>query len=347
MPHTPIDDGGRVHGYSDDQWNTLVSRAVGLLEDHARRNEVTSYSELNAALADSAGTKPFDFNKGNHERNSMGALLVAANDLTYNRINGMLSALVKYLNENDPGPGFYRLAKNRGYMAQDEDNLSFWASQLNVVFAHYRRPRKPCRPTEVDSPIAALVQARGSYPNHEDGYFYDEVLLEVQAVAERSGSIGKGDIGSLLLWKRLNLSTPWTRALNDMSDRDVRTITGLALALARDNGYSIPGSAKAAREALISLPGCRSGQAVASTILTACAPQRMSVYDDRAVAALEQLQCPPPGGYYSRYMSAVCSLADEVNKAHALNWCPRDVDKALFMIGGRLTAENPASDSDD
>jgi len=44
---------------------------------------------------------------------------------------------------------------------------------------------------------------------------YDGVLLEVQTWAELDGSIGKADIGALLLWERLNLNTAWTRELNE------------------------------------------------------------------------------------------------------------------------------------
>ncbi len=150
------------------------------------------------------------------------------------------------------------------------------------------------------SDIVALVDAHSRYPNHEQGSFYDEVLLEVHAAADYSGSIGKRDIGALMLWKRLNLSTRWTRALNELSDHHVRTITASALELARETTYSIPDAAGLARQALLDFPGCgASSQAVPSTILTACAPERMSVYDTRVVTALKQLRFSRPiGGFW-------------------------------------------------
>ncbi|MGX4711173.1 hypothetical protein [Rhodococcus ruber] len=129
--------------------------------------------------------------------------------------------------------------------------------------------------------VATLVEAYAQYPSLEGGSFYDEVLLEVQARAERDGSIGKADIGALLLWKRLNLSTVWTRDLNEWPDRKVRAVTAEAFELAGDIDRSIPEAAGAARSALLELPGCQHGAAVASTLLTAGAPDHMAVYDCR------------------------------------------------------------------
>ncbi|MGW4019124.1 hypothetical protein ACXN1G_13635 [Rhodococcus ruber] len=181
--------------------------------------------------------------------------------------------------------------------------------------------------------VTTLVAAHARYPSVEGGSFYDEVLLEVQARAERDGSIGKADIGALLLWKRLNLSTVWTRDLNEWPDRKVRAVTAEAFELARDTDRSIPEAAGAARSALLELPGCQRGAAVASTLLTAGAPDRMAVYDRRAVTALEGLGFPGPDGYYSRYMTAVCALVETANAVTGGRWRPRDVDKALFMVG--------------
>ncbi|MEU5844306.1 hypothetical protein [Rhodococcus sp. NPDC047139] len=73
--------------------------------------------------------------------------------------------------------------------------------------------------------VTTLVAVHAQYPSVEGGCFYDEVLLEVPAGAERDGSIGKGDVGALLLWKRLNLSTVWSRDLNEWPDRKVRAVT--------------------------------------------------------------------------------------------------------------------------
>ena len=179
--------------------------------------------------------------------------------------------------------------------------------------------------------VEKLLAAYNSYPNHADGSPYDEALLDVQAVVEGSGSIGKVEIGALMLWKRLNLNSRWTRELNNMTDREIREITQRAIQLARDPLVHIPEGARQARHALVGLPGCRHGHAVASTILTAGAPRRMAVYDVRAVGALKDLRCPDPEGSYGKYMETVVALMGEINQTGA-NWCPRDVDKALYML---------------
>src|ERR1700757_4153381 len=134
-----------------------------------------------------------------------------------------------------------------------------------------------------------------------------------------------------MLWKRLNLSTGWTRKLNNMPDRDVREITGAAFEIARDPTVIAPDAAEAARIVLLGLPGCRNGQAIASTILTAGAPNRMAVYDERALHGLDRLGCPDPHGKYSSYMTIVHSLLDAVHREHDTAWRARDVDKALYM----------------
>ncbi len=159
------------------------------------------------------------------------------------------------------------------------------------------------------------------------------MLLEVRARAERDGSIGKADIGALLLWKRLNLRTVWTCDLNEWPDRKVRAVTAEAFELARNTDRSVPEAAGAARSALLKLPGCQRGAAVASTLLTAGAPDRMAVYDRRAVTAVQILGFADPQGYYSRFMTTVCALAEAVNGATGRQWLARDVDMALFMIG--------------
>lgn len=178
--------------------------------------------------------------------------------------------------------------------------------------------------------VDSLVAAHAQYSTAA-GLHYDEVLAEVQERAWRSGSLGKVDIGALMLWKRLNLSTRWAGRLNEWADIEVCGVTGRALEAARDTSRPVPEAARQARIALLSLPGCQRGAAVASTLLTAGAPERMAIYDSRAVAALVRLGYDDPRGRYSRYMMAVCDVQDRVNAARSVGWLPRDVDKALFM----------------
>jgi hypothetical protein len=190
-------------------------------------------------------------------------------------------------------------------------------------------------PVDPTGRVAALIAAHAKYPSPKSGSFYDEVLVEVQERAVESGSLGKTDIGALMFWKRLNLSTGWTRELNTWDDSKVRDVTGAALELARNTSQVIPEAAGVARVALLELPGCRQGAAVASTLLTAGAPDRMAVYDRRAVDPLRALGYPHPNGRYSRFMANVFELVELVNVTTGVEWRPRDVDKALFMMGMR------------
>jgi hypothetical protein len=54
---------------------------------------------------------------------------------------------------------------------------------------------------------------------------YDEMLVEVATRIATTGSIGKSDIGALLLWKRLRADTPWARQLMSLAEAEMRTIT--------------------------------------------------------------------------------------------------------------------------
>lgn len=63
---------------------------------------------------------------------------------------------------------------------------------------------------------------------------YDEVLWEVAQRAEESGSLGKLDIGALIVWKRLSARTHWASALMGLPDAQVRTATGQAMEAVRD-----------------------------------------------------------------------------------------------------------------
>jgi hypothetical protein len=177
-----------------------------------------------------------------------------------------------------------------------------------------------------------LIEARSRYGVYP---FYDEVLTQVQNAAQQRGSIGKCDIGALMLWKRLNLSSKWADELNKKPDDWVRGVTSAAIEHARNKSLEIPAAASAAREALLALPGCQSkgNHAVASAILTAGAPHRMAVYDRRACEALELLHCPAPRDDFGRYMDTVCTLMSEVNDSRNLDWYPRAIDQALYILG--------------
>ncbi|MGV9969146.1 hypothetical protein ACWDU3_35170 [Streptomyces olivaceus] len=72
-----------------------------------------------------------------------------------------------------------------------------------------------------------LITAREMY-TRSAGIHYDEVLDQVAQRARSEGSIGKTDIGALLLFKRLRGDTSWARALMTTADTAVRQATAAA-----------------------------------------------------------------------------------------------------------------------
>jgi hypothetical protein len=56
---------------------------------------------------------------------------------TYGQVGAMLSAGVKFMRDNDPGAGFYKLAKSKGWLAHGGDRLKFWSGQLAKLYDYY------------------------------------------------------------------------------------------------------------------------------------------------------------------------------------------------------------------
>jgi len=150
-----------------------------------------------------------------------------------------------------------------------------------------------------------------------------------------SGSLGKADIGALLVWKRLSARTRWAAALMALPDTQVRAATGKAWAAVRDASVPRALAAQAGRAALVSLPGFHKGDALASAVLTAAAPLRMAVYDSRAQLALGSLgiALTAESGRYGRYMGIIDEILARRQPSEQ-EWTARDVDVALFSMGG-------------
>ena len=162
---------------------------------------------------------------------------------------------------------------------------------------------------------------------------YDQVLKEVADRIQAIGSIGKADIGALLFWKRLRANTPWVSELMTWQEPKVRAVTEKAVRAVTDVSLSVSQAASAGRRALKPLPGFRTGDALASALLLAAAPERMAVYDRRARAGLNILHRPLLRGRYGRYMELVEELRS-IAKQHGHVWTARDVDVALYWLGG-------------
>jgi hypothetical protein len=101
---------GVMYGRDDATWSQLTEAGQTFLIERARLRRTTSYTELNTALERRTGLPGFDFAHAN-ERAAMGHLLYLIVMRHWPQTRLMLSALVLYLNGNDPGTGFYALAQ--------------------------------------------------------------------------------------------------------------------------------------------------------------------------------------------------------------------------------------------
>ncbi|MFC7266168.1 hypothetical protein [Streptomyces lutosisoli] len=178
-----------------------------------------------------------------------------------------------------------------------------------------------------------LVPARAGYLAAVSPH-YDDVFHDVAQRTEHAGSLGKTDIAALTVWKRLSAQTRWVTELMSLPDTHVRAVTERAVTAVRDTALTRGEAARTGRGIIWELPGFRTGDALASAILTAAAPQRMAVYDRRVQHALDTLglTLTPTPGRYGRYLQLLDDLLQH-RGAHADGWTARDIDTALYWTG--------------
>lgn len=126
-------------GREDSEWIELVDAAADFLAEQARLGRTTSYTELNSVLHQRTGARPFDFGKEN-ERAAMGALLGEVARRQLPTVGALVSSIVLYLNENDAGSGFYRLATDLNLLTPKptaHQKLAFWAGQVKATYEYY------------------------------------------------------------------------------------------------------------------------------------------------------------------------------------------------------------------
>lgn len=186
-----------------------------------------------------------------------------------------------------------------------------------------------------------LIPARSGYLAGVSPH-YDEVLHEVAQRTEHTGSLGKTDIAALVVWKRLSAQTRWVSALMSLPDTQVRAVTERAVTAVRDTTVPRSEAARAGRGIIWELPGFRTGDALASAVLTAAAPQGMAVYDRRVQHALDTLGLPltPTPGRYGRYLQLLDGLLRH-GGPRADGWTPRDIDTALYWTGANPLQPEP------
>lgn len=184
-----------------------------------------------------------------------------------------------------------------------------------------------------------LVPARAGYLANVSPH-YDEVFHDVVQRTERAGSLGKTDIAALVVWKRLSAQTRWVTELMSLPDTHVRAVTERAVTAVRDTTLPRSEAARTGRGIIWELPGFRTGDALASAILTAAAPQRMAVYDSRVQHALDTLGLTLTPGRYGRYLHLLDDLLRH-GGAQADGWTARDIDTALYWTGANPHRRQP------
>lgn len=134
------DEGGETqYGRTRDEWNALSTGGRTFLVERARLGRPTSYTEFNVVLSQRTGLRAFDFDRAD-ERAAMGYLLGRIVELDRPSSGLMISALVNYLDENEPGSGFFSFAEEIGLLhrgASDEERLDFWAGQTAALMSFY------------------------------------------------------------------------------------------------------------------------------------------------------------------------------------------------------------------
>ena len=163
---------------------------------------------------------------------------------------------------------------------------------------------------------------------------YDETLHDIIGRVATVGSLGKTDLGALLLWKRIRIGA-WAEELLSMPDGDVRKITATAVAAACNQELTVPEAARSARQALLKLPGATTADAFASAVIMVAAPDRMAIYDYRAHLGLWRVGLGLAEGtrLYCRYMALMELCREELLNHGPGKWTARNVDLALFTHG--------------
>ncbi|WP_461025899.1 hypothetical protein [Streptomyces sparsus] len=119
-----------------------------------------------------------------------------------------------------------------------------------------------------------------------------------------------------------------------LPDAQVRAVTARAVTSVRDTTVPRSEAACTGRGIIWELPGFRTGDALASAILTAAAPTRMAVYDRRVQHALDTLglTLTPTPGRYGHYLQL---LDDSLHHggARADGWTARDINTDLYRTG--------------
>ena len=128
-----------MYNRDDTEWDALANAGLSYLIDLARSDSWTTYSNFNRALVESTGTRPFNFELA-ADRAAMGHLLGLIVKANFAETGFMITALVHYINQDDAGSGFFKLAVDLGLLQPGADvttRFEFWVGQVAKAHAFY------------------------------------------------------------------------------------------------------------------------------------------------------------------------------------------------------------------
>jgi len=111
-------------GFPDDAWERAKDEARTILIGVARDQRTIAYSDLCRQIR-AIALDPHSY--------AMRAFLGEISTAEHFRNRGLLSAVVTYKHgDQQPGPGFFELARSLGYKVHDE--TEFWIEQVRTVY---------------------------------------------------------------------------------------------------------------------------------------------------------------------------------------------------------------------
>ncbi|GAB3530566.1 hypothetical protein [Arthrobacter monumenti] len=117
----------------DLDWEPLVSAGYEFLKDVARSQTLSDYTAMNKFLREETGLPGFDFDT-ERGRGEIGRLLGIIVDRDQEERPGlMMSALVTQKGGSAPATGFYKLAKDKGWLKPGDDRDEFWMGQVKAL----------------------------------------------------------------------------------------------------------------------------------------------------------------------------------------------------------------------
>lgn len=126
---------------SASEWNELAAEGRRILWGIARNGQLIEYGQFNTDLADATGLRTFDLGT-DRGRADISRLLVMIHELDWDESNPyMLTSLVKLKGDNNPGKGFFTLAREKGIYNADMPELAFWSQQVDLAHQAHKRVR--------------------------------------------------------------------------------------------------------------------------------------------------------------------------------------------------------------